>query len=430
MAHIEIPYGNDKLELEVSGDAQVSIVNPKRSRPLRDLGKAVVKALESPVGSPSFRSLLSRGKKVALLIDNYARPTPAHAILPSILEMITESKAEPRIVVANGGLRATTDEELRIKLGEQILNSGIPVTQSIAKKQEDFTFIGVTSYGTPVEINRAYLESDVRLGIHTTQMTLWGYGGGGSILLPGVSSFETIEWNHRLALSPGSIQPGYVGPRNHLRNDIEEAAELAGLDMVLNTVLNTEGEVVDMVAGASAKAHRASIEKFDRIYSYRLKWPEKADISISGSLKWDKYMAHACWPIATLDPVTKDNGMIILATPSLGGLAHLSYIRDYLPANRESWKRLLSDIFNRKQELWHAMLWYPIHLVLQRKKVIVVTGEENVHALKEIGIESTSSIDEAYSLALRRSPKKANVLGAPYGKWMKPIVSKIRKPGK
>jgi len=128
--------------------------------------------------------------------------------------------------------------------------------------------------------------------------------------------------------------------------------------------------------------------------------------------------------------VTKDNGMIILATPSLGGLAHFSYIRDYLPANRESWKRLLSDIFDRKQELWHAMLWYPIHLVLQKKKVIVVTGEENVHALKEIGIESTSSIDEAYNLALRRSPGKANVLVAPYGKWMKPIVSKIRKPGK
>jgi len=420
MTHIEIPYGNDKLGFDVAGDIQVSVVNPRPSRPLRDLGRAVVKALERPIGSPSFRSLLSPGKKVALLIDNYARPTPAHAILPSILDMVTESKAEARIIVANGGLRATTDEELRIKLGEQILSSGIPVIQSVAKKQEDFTFLGVTSYGTPVAVHRAYHESDVRLGIHTTQMTLWGYGGGGSILLPGVSSFETIEWNHRLAISPGSIQTGYVGPRNHLRNDIEEAAELAGLDMVLNTVLNTEGEVVNMVAGVSAKSHRASIERFDQIYSYRLEWPERADISISGSLRWDKYMAHACWPIATLDSVTKDHGTIILATPSPGGLAHFSYIRDYLPANRESWRRLLSDIFERKQELWHAMLWYPIHLVLQRKKVIVVTGEENVKSLRKMGVESSTSIDEAYDLALNRSPKNAKVLVAPYGKWMKP----------
>jgi hypothetical protein len=125
--------------------------------------------------------------------------------------------------------------------------------------------------------------------------------------------------------------------------------------------------------------------------------------------------------------VTKDHGTIILATPSPGGLAHFSHIRDFLPASRESWMRLLSDIFERKQELWHAMLWYPIHLVLQRKKVIVVTGEENVQTLREMGIESTTSIDEAYELALRRSPRKAKVLVAPYGKWMKPIVSKIRK---
>ncbi|MBS7622754.1 DUF2088 domain-containing protein [Candidatus Bathyarchaeota archaeon] len=420
MTYLEIPYGSESLGVDVSDDAQVQVVTPRPSRSLRDIESAVVKALDRPVGAPSFRRLLSAGKKVALLVDNYARPTPAYAILPQILELIAESRAEARILVANGGLRPATDEELNEKLGEKILNSGVPVTQSVAKRREDFTFIGVTSYGTPVEVHRIYLEADVRLGVHTTQMTLWGYGGGGSILLPGVSSFETIEWNHRLALSPGSIQPGYVGPENHLRNDIEEAAELAGLDMVLNTVLNTDGEVVDLVAGASSRSHRASIERFDRIYSYRLRWPEKADISISGSLKWDKYMAHACWPISTLDPVTKDSGTIILATPSPGGLAHLSYISGYMPANRESWKRLLSDIFERRQELWHAMLWYPIHLVLQRKKVIVVTGEENAATLRGIGIDSTDSLDEAYRLALARSPKKPRVLVAPYGKWMKP----------
>jgi len=47
MAHIEIPYGNDRLGFEVAGDIQVSVVNPRPSRPLRDLGRAVVKALES-----------------------------------------------------------------------------------------------------------------------------------------------------------------------------------------------------------------------------------------------------------------------------------------------------------------------------------------------------------------------------------------------
>jgi len=423
---IEIPYGKDRLQLEIDEENLSSVATPRRTQPIHDLEGAVMKALGRPVASPSFRSLLGPGKKIAVLIDNFARPTPAHSVLPPILKAIVDAGAEPKIIVANGGLRATTEEELEAKLGREILNSGIPILQSIAKKEEDFVFLGVTSYGTPVEVHRAFYESDVTLGVHTAQMTLWGYGGGGSIVLPGVCSYETIEWNHRLAIGQGSIQPGYVGPRNRLRNDIEEAAKLAGLNMVLNVILDVDGNVVDMAAGASAESHRVSIEKFDRIYSYLVGWPGKVDISISGSLSWDKYLAHSCWPIATLDPVTKDGGTIILATPSPGGLAHFSYIKDYMPATRESWRRVLSDIFNGKQELWHAMLWYPIHLVLQKKKVIVVTGEANVKALKDIGIESTTSIDEAYNLAVSRGPRNPKVLVAPYAKWMKPKTRRKR----
>jgi len=420
MTSVEIPYGIDRLNLRIDDSHQIALATPKSTRPVKELEKAVIRALERPTGCPSFRRLLSPGKKVALLVDNYARPTPAHAILPPILEIIHAAGAEPRIIVANGGLRATTDEELEAKLGKEILTGSIPIVQNVAKNHEDYTFVGVTSYGTPLEVHKAYLESDVKLGVHTTQVTLWGYGGGGSVVLPGVSSFQTIEWNHRLALSPGSIRPGYVGSQNHLRNDIEEAAKLAGLDMVLNTILDVEGNVVDMAAGASIQSHRASIEKYDRIYSYETKWSGKADISISGSFKWDKYLAHSCWPIATLDPVTKDDGTIILATPSPGGLAHFSYIKDYLPATGASWRSLLSDIFNGKQELWHAMLWYPIHRVLQRKKVILVTEHENVKTLRDMGIESSTSIDEAYRIATSRSPKKPKILVTPYGKWMNP----------
>jgi len=427
MTSVEIPYGSERLRLEVTDENQVSIAAPRPTRPIKNLEKAVIRSFERPLGCPSLKSLIKEGRKVALLVDNFARPTPAHAILPPILDAIKDAKAEPRIIVANGGLRATTEKELETKLGKEILNSGIPVYQSVAKNKDDFVFLGVTSYGTPLEVNKAFHESDVRIAIHTTQTTLWGYGGGGSIVLPGVCSFETIEWNHRLALSPGSITPGYIGPRNHLRNDIEEAARIAGLHMVLNAVLDVDGSVVDLAVGNSVRSHRASIEKFDRVYSYTLEWPEMADISISCALAWDKYLAHACWPMATLDPITKDDGTIILAAPCPGGLAHFEYIKGYLPATAESWRRLLGDIFHARQELWHAVLWYPIHLVLQKKKVIVVTGEENVKSLRDMGIESSTSIDEAYKLALSRSPRKAKVLVAPYGKWIKPKMPKTKR---
>jgi nickel-dependent lactate racemase len=424
MVEVEIPYGKDILRLKIEEEHLQKIVNPKPTEPIRDVEEAVIRALQRPVSGPSLKSLLAPGKKVALAVDNFARPTPAYQILPPILRMVRESGAEPKIIIANGGLRPMTDEELEAKLGKDVVESGIPIRQNIAKNREDYVFLGVTSYGTPIEVNKAFNDSDVKIGIHTTQMTLWGYGGGGSIVLPGVCSYQTIEWNHRLAISRGSITPGYVGPRNHLRRDIEEAAEISGINLVLNTVLDVKGRIIDMVAGPSARSHKASIERFDRVYSYKMP-SVKADISISGSFPWDKYIAHACWPISTLDPVTKDGGTIILATPSPGGPAHLSYIKSYMPATKDSWLRILSDIFYMKQELWHAMLWYPIHLVMQRKRVIIVSGGENVDSLNDIGIEATTSIQEAYEMAADRAPKDYKVLVAPYGKWMKPRVKAI-----
>lgn len=81
-----------------------------------------------------------------------------------------------------------------------------------------------------------------------TQATLWGYGGGGSMVVPGVSSFETIEWNHRLMTSPYS-NVGYEPPLNRMREDIEDACVLSGLDMSLLAVLNPAQEVMELTAG-------------------------------------------------------------------------------------------------------------------------------------------------------------------------------------
>ncbi len=50
------------------------------------------------------------------------------------------------------------------------------------------------------------------------------------MVLPGVCSYETIEWNHRLTTGPHSGL-GYEPPKNIMRQDIEEAARMAGLSM-------------------------------------------------------------------------------------------------------------------------------------------------------------------------------------------------------
>ena len=421
MTIIKIPYGDDEKTIDIPDSRLLAAVQPKLPKPLQEPGKSTIEALENSIGTESLTDLLNGAKKVALVTDNFARPTRYHDILPSLIKEVEKVGAEPIIIIANGGLRQTTREELINKLGEKILDSGISIFQNVKNDAEDYGFVGFTSYGTPVYVNKEYLSSDVKIGIHTCQMTLWGYGGGGSIVLPGVCMHETIEWNHHFGISEGSLTPGYIGEKNFLRKDIDEAARLSGISAIVNFVINPNREILNISAGGVDESFKNAIDIFDEIYSYRLKEKRQADIAIGGAFKWDKYLAHACWGISTLNPVTRDGGTIIVVAPCPSGLAHFGFIKNYMPPNMENLRRLLMDVFYLKQELWHVILWYPIYMIMMKKKVIVVTEEKNHEALRNLGIFATTSLEEAYKKAISEYGPDAKIIAAPYSKWSKPI---------
>ena len=421
MREVEIPYGEKKLSLKIPDRNLAVVFDPTFPPPLRDLPGEILRSLDEPVAGPPFSERIGRGKKVLILIDNFARLTPTHLILPAVLEKLKKAGARVEILVASGALREMTEAELRRKLGERILKSGLPISQSRCKDSWDFEFIGVSTLGTPVNLHRKVLEADFSLAVTMTQATLWGYGGGGSMILPGVCSYETIEWNHRLTTGPYSGL-GYQPPKKIMRQDIEEAAGMARLSMSLLVVLNPALGVIEVTAGETNAACRASVTKYDRYYTLDKSTIPGGmlDISISGSFPGDRFFAHSCWPAANLDFFTRKGGTIIIATPTPGGLAHYAYAKDYMPPNRDSFRRLYEDIFYGKQPLWHTCLWMPILQVLSKKNIIVVTEAKNLPAFEQVRLLAVTSLEAAFRIAMKKHGPKASVGVFPFGKWVLP----------
>jgi nickel-dependent lactate racemase len=421
MGQVRIPYGEKKLSLEIPDKNLAVIFAPPFPPALKDLSKRIVRALEQPVGGPPFSDGMGRGKRVLLLIDNFARLTPAHQILPPILEKLKKVGSRVEILVASGGLREMTETELRRKLGREIFESGMPISQSRCKDSWDFEFIGVTNFGTPLNLHRKLLQADFSVAVTMTQATLWGYGGGGSMVLPGVAAYETIEWNHRLTTGPYSGL-GYQPPKNLMRQDIEEATRRSGLSMSLLVILNPDLEVIEVTAGETNAACRASVAKYDHYYTLDRDSISGGmlDIAISGSFPGDRFFAHSCWPAANLDFFTKEGGTIIIATPAPGGLAHYAYAKDYMPPDANAFRRLYEDIFYGKQPLWHACLWLPILQVLAKKEIIVVTEEKNLPAFQQVHLPAVTSLEKAFTLAMKKHGSRARVGVFPYGKWVLP----------
>lgn len=429
MATIHVPYGvKGKIDFEVPDHHLVLDTDVPFPDEMPDLEQRILDALDNPVAGPSFSERLKDARDVVILHDNFARLTPAWKILPPILKKIQDAGKKASILVASGLLREMNEAELQGKFGDEILASGVPIYQSVARSRWDFEFVGVTSYGTPINIHRRLLEADLSLAVTMTQATLWGYGGGGSMILPGVCSFETIEWNHRLMTSPSS-GVGYEPPLNRLRADIEEACLMSGLDMSLLGLFNPAMGLIDVTAGETIAAHRASVAKYQKHYAYDLnKIPGgQLDVAISGSFPGDRFYAHSCWPIANLDYFVREGGTIIVATPAPGGLAHYSYAKDYMPPTKESLARLYQDVFFGVQELWHSCLWMPIIEVMAKKNVIVVTEPERVADFASVQVPAVDSLDHAWEIVQQRYGPNMKVGNFPYGKWIVPSEMPIKE---
>ncbi len=418
------------LELDIPDKNLVAVAIPRMPPAIKDVEAETLRAVENPVAGPKFSDLLRPGRRVTIIVDNQFRPTPAHLMLPPLLDMIEDSGAEATLIFACGCVPPLNDKEIEEKVGRKVVDrlGRERIFNNEARKTEDYVFKGITPRGTPVWIHRVVATADVKIGIGLIQAEPFaGYGGGGKIILPGVCSYETIEINHMMALSP-RVYPGNLD--NPMRADIDDAAELAGLDIIVNVVLGVNGEVLNIVAGEPRRAHRKGVEEYNKVYAIRLPALayRKADITITGT-NWptDHLLFHTGWAVNNCDLVTKDGGTIIHATPCPGygewpGFALMDLMKDYMPPTPENHERALRDIFQRKREMWSGCIWYKLYELLTRKEVVFVTEEENVSMGREVGLKVTTSLQEAFEEALKKHGRGARVAFIPYGKWTVPIL--------
>jgi len=237
-------------------------------------------AFENPIGSPRIREMARGKEKVAILFDDMDRPTPAYQLIPYVLKELAQGgigEDKIRFVCAPGCHAPLTREEMTQKLGRDTVENYSVFNHNV---YEHLVKMGTTSQGTPVIINREVASCDLKIGIgclipHFSA----GYGGGAKILLPGVSSLETVAANH---VNMKKLRPERVGigkiRDNPVRLDMEEAARIAGLDCVVDVVLNHKKEILGAFVGDLVEEHRKGVQLAAKIYG--TEHPGKCDLVV------------------------------------------------------------------------------------------------------------------------------------------------------
>ena len=123
---------------------------------------------------PRFSELIAGGKSVAIVIDNQFRPTPQSKLLPAVLDALEAAgTTDAAVVCANGKVFPMSESDIEQKLGRENLarmeRMGIPFLQNEPRNADAYTYIGVSSRGTPVWLHKEVAKRDVKITIGQAQ---------------------------------------------------------------------------------------------------------------------------------------------------------------------------------------------------------------------------------------------------------------------
>ncbi len=222
-------------------------------------------ALAKPIKIKPLKELARGRKEVVILFDDMSRVTRPYQVLPYVLAELAEAGIEDlqiRFICALGCHGALSRVDFVKKLGEDVL-ARFPVYNH--NVFGNCVTVGKTkTYETEVSVNEEFMRCDLKIAIDgTVPHPMSGFGGGGKIILPGVSSFTTIQHNHHRTYHDIGTLKGRLGmglfDENPMRVDVEEAAELAGLEFMISVLFNQWGDTAAVYAGALKPAYAASV---------------------------------------------------------------------------------------------------------------------------------------------------------------------------
>jgi len=312
-------YGDGEFKLTFPSEWEVEFFSMHDAP---SIGKEeIAKALFSPIGSKPL-SIIAKGKKRAVIVvDDISRPTSAYRILPLIMDELRRAGIKEkniRIITSLGAHRPMLREDLIKKLGENIWNS---IEIHNHNPFENLVNLGTSTRGTPICINKLFMDADVKIGVGCIlPHTYAGFGGGGKIILPGISGIKTLEANHQPAIRGLKGGLGLVDG-NEVRQDIEEIALKTGLNFIINVVVNSRREIAGVFAGDVIKAHRKGVE-FARIV-YNTEVSCDFDVGVFNAYPKDTDLIQAANALniylSTKGKMINKEGVIIIATASPEG---------------------------------------------------------------------------------------------------------------
>lgn len=415
-----LDYGHDGLAVTVPDRNLLTPGLPPPEEPLADPVAAVARSLRMPIGAPQLEELC-RGKRTAcIVVSDKTRPVPNAILLPPILDILDARGVTPTILIACGMHSPTEGAELEALLGRHVLER-CAVVNHRGDDENELALVGTSRGGIEIVVNRRYLEADVRILTGFIEPHFMaGYSGGRKAVCPGIAGVRTMRYAHSPALLESPRATVGVLDGNPLHEFLLDAAQLAGVDFIVNVTLDRIKKITGVFSGALEAAHLAGVALCAK--HSRVVLPAQADIVVTsgGGFPLDQDLYQTVKGMVNALPAVKPGGTIVIASACSKGIGSAPF-REMLFDMRDgdSFIDMLRTPGFFRVDQWEVE---ELVKVLRTARVSLYSGGISRHKQERCHVLPLDSVEQGIGEALDRYGSDATITVLPAGPYQMPVV--------
>ena len=418
MVDVWLPYGKTDVCVRIPARNFLGSIVPKQLPAAPDAKAEIERALNEPIGSKKLAEVAKPESKVAIVVDDATRHAPSDVmLLPVLAELNVAGVKDENVTVifGCGTHRAVTDEEARRLLGEEACRRVKAVSHDC--RANDLVHVGNTrTHGNKVYLNRIFAEADLKILLGDVGFHYYaGYGGGRKSVLPAVAGEETIKHNHAMLLNPDARTGILRG--NPVHEDMTEAARLAKVDFIVNTISNSKCEIVKAFAGDVEQAFLEAVKAVDEMY--RVAVDRRADVVVAspGGYPADMNLFQAYKALDNALAIVKRGGVVVLVAECAEGHGNPVFY---------DWMARLAELKAVEREIKRNFVLgghkaYYLLKALQNHQIILVSSLPDYYA-NIFKLKTARAVNDALTEAFKTAGSGARVWAMPYGNYMLPEV--------
>ncbi|MEC8840083.1 MAG: nickel-dependent lactate racemase [Candidatus Poribacteria bacterium] len=415
---VNMKYGRGEIGVDVPNPNLISVLASQEFPPIENPEQAILDALETPIDSPALSEVAKNRKSATIVISDITRPVPNKLILPPMLRIIEEQgvpREEIRILIATGIHRPNEGDELLEMVGSHIIEN-YQIVNHFSQKQETLINLGQTQNGTPVLINRLYVESDLKVISALIEPHLMaGYSGGRKAICPGLASIETMKIMHGPQILEHPKASVGILEGNPFHAEATEIALMAGVDFSLNVTINDRRQLTGVFSGDMVNSQLAGAKFAEKQTTATL--PEPADVVIVSCAGYplDATFYQAIKGVLSAIEVVKEGGMVILVAECQEGIGSGPFTD--LILKTKNLEQFVRNTYNPKNFVIDQWQLEELAKAIRKANVYFYSDKIPYEQQQKLFVNPLKSPNEGVEIALKKYGKDAKIVAIPDGPY-------------